>query len=303
MMSTSIYSLEELSCHILSIWQKYDNKPAGPPTQFTDYAMNVNYDMFRKKSMTFQEFFDGRHETGVTVDKTYLVNLFSWYSRMKLRWSCSSIAAIFKEMIIPRLKQSKLTIGTEPNTQVIDVAGARICHLLFKPNGNYTFRFEALGEVLREENIEFYMDVLKAMGLAGHNFLLLTDDSIIDFTLGQFTGDLHQPRHYKSFQEFSTFIPGKIEEPFTFVSEESIREQIQNDRDCFKMGGRNKSAEDFVSDIFSSLSAGWAGICGNCYNATSTLRKCMKCGKQWYCGKQCQTIHWRKKHKNVCCEK
>ena len=39
--------------------------------------------------------------------------------------------------------------------------------------------------------------------------------------------------------------------------------------------------------------------CNYCSCKSDNLKKCTRCGKAWYCGKQCQTNDW-KKHKEVC---
>ena len=39
--------------------------------------------------------------------------------------------------------------------------------------------------------------------------------------------------------------------------------------------------------------------CGYCSSKPDKLKKCTGCGRTWYCGKNCQTKHW-KDHKKVC---
>ena len=40
-------------------------------------------------------------------------------------------------------------------------------------------------------------------------------------------------------------------------------------------------------------------LCHNCGTKSDKLKKCTRCGKTWYCGKECQIKHW-KEHKTVC---
>eukprot|EP01084_Bolivina_argentea_P160550 279573_1 len=40
--------------------------------------------------------------------------------------------------------------------------------------------------------------------------------------------------------------------------------------------------------------------CGNCKSGNKKLRACMGCCKAYYCSKQCQKMHWKLVHRNIC---
>jgi hypothetical protein len=46
-----------------------------------------------------------------------------------------------------------------------------------------------------------------------------------------------------------------------------------------------------------------AAECANCSTTESTLMQCSRCGLVKYCGKACQTQHWRASHKALCIRK
>ena len=42
-----------------------------------------------------------------------------------------------------------------------------------------------------------------------------------------------------------------------------------------------------------------AVVCGNCGRHEPTMSSCARCGLVYYCGKDCQSAHW-KEHKPLC---
>ena len=43
-------------------------------------------------------------------------------------------------------------------------------------------------------------------------------------------------------------------------------------------------------------------ICANC-GGTAPQRRCSRCGSASYCSKECQRAHWKKGHRDQCCDK
>lgn len=40
--------------------------------------------------------------------------------------------------------------------------------------------------------------------------------------------------------------------------------------------------------------------CSSCHAKSAKLSTCAKCKRAWYCGKDCQTQHWKSGHKEEC---
>ena len=56
-------------------------------------------------------------------------------------------------------------------------------------------------------------------------------------------------------------------------------------------------ADELIEEIEGHLNC----RCNNCHKeATSTLKKCVRCKAAWYCGKECQIEHWNSGHKVDC---
>ena len=262
-----IHSVDEFAANILAVWQRNDVKPKGPATSFNAAVMEVSMDMTRGP-LTFQDFVERSSVKDVSPG-----DLFRWYSRMQLRWSCSSLNCILYKHIIPLLGSETGFYSSIGGKNIVDLKGAKVCTVRFIPHSTHTINFNHWAVPSRSETIEVVNPV-------PHQFIQLQNGGVLDLTLGQFTGNMLQPKFYVSLGAYFDDLPGKVCSTVMVESEQAVDNQLRVDKETTALWDC-KSIEGFVKQAVEGLSSGWNGICKNCFNVT----RCRE-----YCGNHCKDL-------------
>ena len=124
---------------------------------------------------------------------------------------------------------------------------------------------------------------------------------MIDLSLGQYIGSM-SPIVFINEDAFAAAIPGEVGR-ISPCPKKDIDEQIERDSAAFK----SRVSPDSVPLAFTErLLRSWSEskqFCGHCFgtaSARSTMKRCSRCHTTAYCGKVCQTMHWKNGHKLEC---
>jgi len=144
-----------------------------------------------------------------------------------------------------------------------------------------------------------------------HNILVCkASGAVIDFSAGQFSGKLEQPRFHSSFKvmvasgAFPTEVLRLEKSP-----QDQIDVQLQRDVDNIRVHLAalrlpfTNPAEFAALVVKNATQTGWNGICRECFGSSAKLFRCTRCAAVSYCGPICQKLAWRREHKHECVEK
>ena len=156
------------------------------------------------------------------------------------------------------------------------------------------------GPITRTETVEAEMGIPPH---CAHNFLQCRKTGIIvDMALGQFLGVM-TPFVFDNVEHYRATAPGTLLY-ITPTDESAIEDQMERDRAEY----RSRMSPDVTPDRFAKrVIAAYKRnepFCTNCKGvesriSCSKLRRCTKCLKAYYCGRDCQKLHW-KEHRKVC---
>ena len=106
-----------------------DNKPRGLPLSLQGPGkLQIAYDLINGgKTISFEQFMTSGQHTGLLEKE-----LFCWFSRLVLRWSCSSIASMLYQHILPAVPDHKLYVDAED--RIVDLQEAELWALHFEPD-------------------------------------------------------------------------------------------------------------------------------------------------------------------------
>jgi hypothetical protein len=322
----AVVHFDVLAGHFLAAFQKGDPKPHGcihsaeaekPALDYLDECVRATYrdggaelglakvlHVGRGGVTSFEDFRLGNQTSAP------LSHQRSWYSRMKLRYSCSSLAVTFTKALVPHLRKGGVSSIELPDGKLLELHtdDLEILAVYFKPTQRHVLEFpqSLLGQ--QQEMIEApdpQMIEGPSDGACSHNILLSKKSgTIIDLSIGQFTGEMF-PKAHSSWEEFERCLPGAICHKHVCSSEDI---EGQYSRDVASVQFRKKSsihpevlAQQTVSAIQSSGSH-WAGMCRLCFGvpSASVLMKCSRCKAVFYCGTACQKDDWRRHKKEEC---
>ena len=290
--------------HMISLFHSVDTKPKGFPIAETKSVakgktllIQDEYQPFLQQSRvfdTFQGFFESQ-KTGLSAKV-----LAQWFTRYQLRWTCSSLCCLFDRFVVPELFKANITHVKSRDGRIIHLQSLCVSTIFFQqpsPSKQHTLHFNCTGT---DETIEQGVQD----GILTHNVLICDKTKVvIDFSVGQFTGDMAQPRVYANVDEMEK--SGAFPGPVLSVRPSpraSIDGQIGRERSLALAYPflPDKQPERFAKRVVSSIRRGWEGICRECFGASTSLKICTRCRRVKYCGKHCQKRAWRREHKYNC---
>tara|TARA_Y100000590_G_C15712753_1_gene1010850 strand:- start:426 stop:1256 length:831 start_codon:yes stop_codon:yes gene_type:complete len=273
--------LSDILNNMIVCWQKIDTKPHGILHNIKKNNIEVvDIQSSFKRPLSFNEFIKNYLKNNTEKLKTKdLQIMFKWFTRMKLRFSCSYLSLNLYKYLLPKLKKLKTPYGI--------INDIKIYVIKFIPKNRNSINFCYNNNKKNNEFIENEYCI--------HNILISSNGIIIDISGGQFTGNI-KPQIYKNKQSYFNYIStnfGKIED-FRLCSEMEIKFQIQIDN---RLSIINKK---YKHKIYSkSVLKMNKNYCNNCYTNHILLSKCSKCKKVYYCSVYCQKLDW-KEHKKIC---
>lgn len=301
-----IESLEDLLNHVISEYQQVATVPSGivkgnPYKADTGgtalnlipkCAFEVGY------PRTFGEFYSGQAPNEKKIHTMSKSEAFAWFSRSRLRYSCSTVVASFARFLIPKLKKKGTSsLYSKTLDQYLDLGYLEIYEVGFAPTHQHTLVFER-GVMKLPELVEpLIMD-----GLCHHTILKCSaTGAIVDMTLGQFTGTV-TPRVFKNTASFVSAIPGTRVGLFP-CSEESIQQQIARDESLARLSP-DAVPRLFALRVIRSLQEEktlcWKCLCPPTSSQRGKLMQCSRCKEATYCSKECQVLSWKEGHKEAC---
>ena len=296
-----------LMCEVVAVYQTADIKLHGlikaPPRMIEQDAValidlcSVTNGCTDDCVKTFEDF----KQQSVDMQEN---DMRSWFTRMKLRYSCSSIAVAFVRFIVPDLLRHGVS-AVLINGDAVKINSFRIWAVYFTPNKRHAVRFST------PKSTEPVTEVIEAAlpmsdDTCYHNVLVAESGNIIDFSGGQFTGNMI-PCVYDDVACYAEALPGKILH-FEQCSDSDIEDQFQ--RDCglgkiYPPLQPNVWAKQVVSNLhlrgFNSTLLGTSFCCA-CLGTppkSKKLKHCARCKNAFYCGKACQLMDWRR-HRMEC---
>ena len=296
-----------LMCEVVAVFQTVDIKPHGlietAPRIIEQDAVAV-IDLCSVTSgciadcvKTFEDF----KQTSVDLQQK---DMFSWFTRMKLRYSCSSMAVAFVRCIVPGLVRHGVS-AVLINGTAVSIDSFRIWAVFFTPNKRHAVRFES------PKHTEPVTEIIEAAlpmfhDTCYHNVLMSASGEIIDFGGGQFTGNM-MPCVYADIDCYTEALPGKIL-CFKPCSDSDIETQFARDCGLGKVYPPllpNAWAKQVVSNLHSRgfkstlLGTSFCCACLGTPPKSKKLKHCAKCKNAFYCGKACQMMDWRR-HRAEC---
>lgn len=224
---------------------------------------------------------------------------FSWWARSRLRYSCSTIVATFARFMVPYMKANGITeMYSSTVGFTIRLEDLEIFSLGFRPGKTHAIALKHPFLATRTEFVE------AQLGLplhCPHNVLRCRNSGVvIDCSLGQFMGTT-KAYVFHNAASFLSSVPGDILF-FQKTDTTSIDEQVARDNQAF----RSRKCPDaipakFARRVFRSIreQKPYCFHCKGVASVGSSLKRCTRCKKAYYCCGECQRLHW-KDHKNSC---
>ena len=223
---------------------------------------------------------------------------FAWWSRSRLRYSCSTNVATFVRFIVPHMKRMHVEELTCLDGKSIRLEDLEIYSMTFVPRMRHALLLDYDFMGTRTEIVEA---VSEDDPLCSHNFLRCRKTGvIIDITIGQFLGTM-KPYIFQDMEELFASIPGEGAK-VAKTEKSAIDQQVARDNNN-SAGSFSPDAvpERFTKRVFRSIRTN-KEFCWNCKGvatARSPLKKCLQCKEARYCCRDCQILHW-KNHKTYC---
>ncbi|KAL7528214.1 hypothetical protein ACHAXR_002329, partial [Thalassiosira sp. AJA248-18] len=226
---------------------------------------------------------------------------FPWYCRSRIRYSCSYLTTVFVYYVVPKLKSAHGIVELWSSTlkRMVSLSDLEIQTILFFSEKQYSLK---LVRPLMRDQVEVVEALSGYPPHCNHNALKCRKTgAVIDFSLGQYIGSM-SPIVFDNEDAFAAAIPGEVGRIFP-CPQKDIDEQIKRDNAAFK----SRASPDSLSSAFTKrVLRSWGEskqFCGHCLgtaSAGSAMKRCSRCRTAAYCGKVCQTIHWKKGHKLEC---
>ena len=247
----------------------------------------------------FSDFISSMATSGIAMKPS---TAFPWWSRSRLRYSCSTIAATIVRYMVPHMKTIGLSeLRSQSTDQNLHMNNLECFSLGFIPDKTHAIELWHPCLPLRTEVVESLMPE-SFPPHCSHNVLKCRETGIIiDATLGQFLGTMSSYIFLDTDQFFSQ-VPGKVLY-FVKTGEECIDSQISRDNAEFRsLVSPDSKPARFTNRVFRSLQTkkAYCWNCKGCASAGMSLKTCTKCRKAKYCCRECQVLHW-KTHKNEHC--
>ena len=326
-----------LMCEVVAAWQTVDTKMHGclksPPTKTAIDVTIWPSETMKEKVLrvelskakpgysdgcvkTFEDFKTGL--VGMTEDE-----LRPWFARIKLRYSCSSIAVAFVRIVVPELIQRGVT-HLLINKSPVELSTLKIYVVHFVPRQRHMVEYSLLDSMidnLHSRTRRSRQEILKTMSpemrsrfttsvkeivegsavACSHNVLLASSGEILDFSGGQFTGTM-LPMAYGDAATFKASLPGDVV-AFQACSEIEIEEQLNRDRHTattHKPYEPHNWGSRVASNVCSlTFGTSFCCVCLGTPKPAEILKRCMRCKAVLYCGKACQRYDWGR-HKAEC---
>lgn len=279
---------------IIGVWCRVDTKVHGClkiKSPNCAFIKNPQFG-FANKMSSFETMCKESPE--YTNSTQLLSELRSWYTRMKLRYSCSSLTTITTTAIIPKLISAgitSITLNKKHETIQVQLRNIEVYTIVYQPNTNHGIEYLSKKKIITE-NIE-----IPSIQKPTHQILYSqVDDCVIDLSGGQFTGIMYSSIMFSKNDYIDTF-PGTIS-VFEKASQQDIMGQVYRDENLgslFPTYHPNSIAEQVVQNVLDPKII----ICKVCLGTPKVPLRCTRCHHATYCGKHCQKYDW-KTHKHQC---
>lgn len=301
----SVVELDLLICCVVSLWTRISTTPQGFALEVTERAGHEGTARaLRVRSPKTDSQGGGPRCFGdfAAGCSLPLKEAYAWFARMRLRYSCSSLACIFVRHVVPALARSGVTHARLASGDLVALGVLRVHNVYLGVPRSLHFLLLDYVSRTREEPIECICGPPRHVS---HTIIVCSKTSlVIDLAIGQYTGSLQptmQPTHDSSLDALAHRYPagvlGSIE-----ARENEIQGQLERDVFSSRLKGAlpARRPEVFAEQVVTDLARGWAGFCRHCLCAPPTgLRRCTRCERASYCGPACQKLHW-KAHKGDC---
>lgn len=221
-----------------------------------------------------------------------------WWARTRLRFSCSTLCCSFIKEIVPSLQSAGIEeIPSRLIGKSIRLEDLEIWNIYFLP--------EARHEVVLHYPAFARTDVVEA--LAGtpphcsHNVLCCKKTGIIlDLALGQFLGTM-QAYVFASKGDFLEKLPGQVLDCGKTMETDILQQYALDNSAPRKLISPDSTPKKFAKRVLSACRSK-KDYCWSCKGIAAPgtkLKRCTKCQKATYCGRNCQLLHWTS-HKSQC---
>jgi len=322
-----------MMCQLLAVWQTVDPKMHGGIKAVVQAEKEATIELCNIKPgfdtggvKTFADFIQrGSGGASLSDDEQR-----AWYTRMKLRFSCSSLAVGFQRFLVPELKKLGVThvhVGENRDPVRLDELQIYTAFLGFVPlSRRHVIQYSML-ETFDPDQQQHVQRIIAQGGAqaaalpvelrepiqetveasCSHNVLRSNCGTILDFSGGQFTGKM-LPSIYQNDGAFKAALPDGFKlHAFGLCPERDILQQI--DRDVFTAEA-HKLNQPFHPELWAAGVAAqlasdnppWAAIFRACLgkpSSAATLKLCTRCRAVHYCCTKCQQYDW-KRHKLEC---
>lgn len=300
--------LDLLGAHMVSLRYKVDPMvPKGIPT-FEEFRSDTGLTLKivgesvinDSKFTNFQGFADSAKPIGLSVDR-----LLDWFTRLRLMYSCSSLTATFIKFIAPELIKNGITKLQSTDGIIIDI-DSLIAYTISceQPDISKKHNFHFINK--KNFASSFCPIETNTQKIITHQVLIcMKTKAVIDFSLGQFTGNINQSHYYSSVEDMinKNVFPGKVIS-VDLLPLKNCDQIIDAEIYVFNTMCPNildKHPLQYSKTIVKNCIKGWNGICRECSGTNSeNLFDCSKCKKVSYCGQICQKRHWKREHKYNC---
>lgn len=227
----------------------------------------------------------------------------AWWARSRLRYSCSTLTVLFVKVCVPKLKalgMEALPVQFNGEAVSIRLEDLEIMSLGFEPQNVHKIVLEY--NDFRGTMTEAVEAIQGYPPHCSHNVLQCKNTGVIvDIALGQFLGTM-QTYIFQNQAAFEAKLPGKLLY-INPTTEGAIQEQFDRDSAAYRMQASPDCVpERFWKRLVKSIQED-PPYCANCKGVATTtstpLKRCTGCKKVFYCGRDCQKLHW-KYHKVSC---
>lgn len=215
---------------------------------------------------------------------------FGWYSRMKLRQSCSALSLLLVHFICPELKRMGITALKGPDGYLVEVDA--LCILTVESNPSTTTH-HVVACYPNGNSLDTAVDAANnpLLGTLQHNIVGYTNKTgCIDMAAGQFC--CHMQPQINSDHDMLSYLPTMER---VYPTPLACREHMLQQKGWHLCS--IDPASFALRAVKNTLKLGWKGICRNCMGFEGChlqLKKCTCCHQVYYCSRECQKLDWQR---------